>query len=251
MGEITGVILAAGRGSRLDEMTEARPKCLVELGARPLLDWQVSALHGGGVERVVVVAGYCREMIVTTGIDTLVNEDWDSTNMVASLMVALDHLGAPLIVSYSDIVYDPELVQLLVQSKHELAISYDLDWRDLWALRFENPLSDAETFRVDEDGRLLEIGGKTEHIEDIQGQFMGLIRIGPKAAGWIRDLLSEAPDLRERLDTTSLLMHLIRSGRPVYGVPTRGGWCEIDDQTDLAVAEKLLVQGRLGARIKV
>jgi len=243
---MTGLILAAGRGSRLGAMTAMRPKCLVELAGRPLLDWQIAALRNGGVERVVVVTGYRHELIDARGVDTVFNSAWDSTNMVSSLMVGVEKAGVPVIVSYSDIIYDSGLVRRLTEAGHALAISYDLDWRTLWERRFEDPLSDAETFRVDQDDRILEIGGKTKRAEDIQGQFMGLMRIGPAAVEWIRTLLSREPDLIGVLDTTGLLMRLIREGHPVYGVPTRGGWCEIDDQSDLAVAETLFASGQLG-----
>ena len=63
----------------------------------------------------------------------------------------------------------------LATATGDLVIAYDLGWRRLWTRRFNNPLSDAETFRVSLSGRLLEIGGKTDQIEAIQGQYTGLL----------------------------------------------------------------------------
>jgi len=243
----TGVILAAGRGSRLAGFTENRPKCLVELGGRSLLHWQTEALATAGVDPICIVTGYRREMIEATGYRSIVNPDWSESNMVASLLCATERLSPPLVVSYSDIVYSSTLVRRLVESPHDLAITYDREWKSLWAKRFRDPLSDAETFRIDDDARVREIGGKAGDIAEIQGQFMGLMKLSETAIGWITDLVASSEGARNRLDSTAMLMGLIDSDKPVYGVPTRGGWCEVDDPEDLAVAEQMLGEGLLGA----
>ncbi len=193
----------------------------------------------------VAVTGYRREMIEARGVETITNEAWDRANMVGSLLCAMERIDPPYIVSYSDIVYDVPPVRRLIDCPHDLAITYDTDWRELWERRFEDALADAETFRIDIDGRVTEIGGKAARASDIEGQFMGLIRISRKAASWINDLVKDSPELRSTLDSTGLLMRLIEKGHPVHGVKTRGGWCEIDDQKDLAVAESLFAEGRL------
>ena len=162
------LILAAGRGSRLKHLGSDRPKCLVELGGTPLIARQIAALRRGGVEEIGVVRGYRAEMIDFPGVAYFVNERWAETNMVMSLATAADWLrSGPVIVGYGDIFYRSELVRGLAGASGLLVITYDRAWRRLWSRRFADPLADAETFRTDAAGQLLEIGRKTTRIEDI------------------------------------------------------------------------------------
>ena len=62
------IILAAGRGSRMKNMTDERPKCLVELGGKPLLEYQLTALRQAGINEIAVVTGYRRELLVGYGL---------------------------------------------------------------------------------------------------------------------------------------------------------------------------------------
>ncbi|MGA0584931.1 MAG: hypothetical protein ACO2ER_13635, partial [Castellaniella sp.] len=141
----------------------------------------------------------------------------------------------PCIISYSDIFYEPKAVSLLMASRSDLAITYDPDWLEIWRKRFADPLSDAETFRLNADGTLAEIGNKADSTQAIQGQYMGLLRIGP--AGWaeisrIREALPDAA--RDGMHMTGTLQAIIQAERmPVDAVPYRGTWGEIDNETDL------------------
>ena len=93
------LILAAGRGSRLGAMTDQRPKCLVELDRRPLLQWQVAALKAGRIDDVTVITGYRRESIEALGYPTQNNPNWDKTNMVGTLWSARQLIDQPTIMS--------------------------------------------------------------------------------------------------------------------------------------------------------
>ena len=98
------VILAAGRGSRMGAFGEARPKCLIELAGKALLDRQLAALSAGGVSELGIVRGYRAEMLARPGLVCFENPRWAETNMVMSLAAAEAWLRtAPLIVSYADI----------------------------------------------------------------------------------------------------------------------------------------------------
>lgn len=243
-----GIILAAGRGSRLGAITDERPKCLTELLGRPLLAWQLDALRAGGVEGLTVVGGYRKERLEGGSYALLENPRWSETNMVGTLACAAEVLrSGPTVVSYSDIVYHPDHVRALLAAEGDLAISYDQRWAELWQDRFEDALSDAESFMV-RAGRVVEIGNRARSLEEIQGQYMGLLRFTP--AGWARAedfLASLAPAERDRLDMTSLLRRLLQARMRITAVPVEGRWCEVDNETDLRLYERRLAEAQARA----
>jgi L-glutamine-phosphate cytidylyltransferase len=242
------LILAAGRGSRMGAVGDNRPKCLVELGGRPLLDRQLAALRRGGATEVGIVRGYRAEMLSDTGLTFFENRQWAETNMVMSLAAAAAWLRTgPVIVSYADIFYRSDLIRALAAAPGELVISYDRHWRSLWTRRFADPLADAETFRLGPKGELLEIGAKTTRIEDIEGQYMGLLKFTPTAWAVIESLLAEldAPT-RNRLDMTGLLRRLLAQRR--LTISTHGTdeqWGEIDNPGDAELYERMISAGEM------
>ncbi len=240
-----GIILAAGRGSRMGTLTDNQPKCLSELAGRSLLDWQLAALGASGIEKIVVVRGYYREALSGPGYEVRDNDRWAESNMVVTLTAADDVLcHEDCLVSYSDIVYHPDAVSALVAAPHDIAIAYDRQWRALWQGRFDDPLADAETFRH-RDGRLVEIGARTKDAEEIQGQYMGLLKFTP--AGWQRvsELLAELEDAeRDRLDMTALLSRLLAADTTIGVVAVEGAWCEVDSESDLGFYQAKIDAGQ-------
>lgn len=229
------IILAAGRGSRMQGMTDDRPKCLVEFRGKPLVQHQIDALRAGGVSDIGIVCGYKQELLTAFGDQHFINSAWASTNMVSSLACAQSWLqNEACIVSYSDIFYDAEAVRSLIGSDWPLAITYDPNWLSVWQNRFADPLSDAETFQLSHDNRVTEIGNRPKTIDEVQGQYMGLLRISPTSWQNIEALRAELDrQTRDRLDMTGLLSRLIQRGYPVYGIPYLGEWGEIDNESDL------------------
>jgi choline kinase len=242
------VILAAGRGSRMRHLGDEQPKCLVQLDGRPLIERQVAALRGGGIEQIGVVRGYRADLLDFPGLSYFNNERWAHTNMVASLAAAAEWLrDGPVIVSYADIFYRAGLVRGLAAAAGSLVIAYDRMWRGLWTQRFADPLADAETFRLDATGRLLEIGGKTTRIEEIQGQYMGLLKFTPAAWGVVESLLGTLDAAtRDRLDMTGLLRRLLVTDLVRIGTfGTDGQWGEIDNPGDVELYQAMLARGEL------
>ena len=248
------IILAAGEGTRLRPHTLDRPKCLVPLAGRPLLLWQADALRRAGVDDITVVTGYRAEQVVALGFAAVHNDRFRETNMVASLMCARALLDGSddVAICYGDLVYEARHIEALAGCTAPLAMTVDRDWRNLWALRMADPLQDAETLRMNDDGDVVELGGKPSSYDEIEGQFMGLIGV---RAGFARELVRAYDALdpagrydgrdRDNMYMTAFLQHLIDHVTPVAAVVVDGGWLQVDTTLDLETYESLHDQGRL------
>ncbi len=236
------MILAAGRGSRMGNLTEVKPKCLTELAGKALLDWQLEALESAGIQDCAVVTGYRAELLERSGLKSFYNPRWQETNMVMSLATASDWLStADCLISYGDIVYSADTVSALKQADGDLVLAANTGWLRLWLARFAEPLSDAESFMTDPQGHLLDIGRRVTDYAEVQGQYMGLLKITP--AGWTKihsHLESLSPDICDKLDMTSLLRQLLAKGVQISTVNVDGGWLEIDSPEDLAAMQEVI-----------
>lgn len=245
------IILAAGRGSRMGELTSDGPKCLVPLAGRPLLEWQCAALRAGGVTEIAAVSGYRQESLLGRGLTRLFeNPRWAESNMVTSLSCAAAWLrDGPVLISYSDIFYPAELVRALrAVTGPSITLAYDPFWRDLWDRRFPDPLSDAETFRIGPDGCLLDIGRTPSGYEEVEGQYMGLFRMTPEGWQAIEALRATLPpDQQDRMHMTGTLSALLGRGEVIRTVPVAapGVWGEVDSATDRSVYEQGIAAGWL------
>lgn len=242
----TAIILAAGRGSRIGTLTEAQPKCLIELGGSTLLSWQIAACRAIGIETIIVVRGYRADCLGPDGkygeaFEVIDNRRWAETNMVASLACAAAHLkSGPCIVSYGDIAYHPKHLAALSRSDGEIAIVSDRQWWELWQERFVDPLQDAETFVAEADV-LSDIGRRADSVDQIKGQYMGLLKFTPRGWRQVEGLLDQlAPAARNALDMTSLLRALLECGSTIKVTPVDGCWVEVDQPEDWQLYQQRL-----------
>src|SRR4029079_2764055 len=183
------IVLAAGEGTRLRPHTLDRPKCLVPLAGRPLLAWQADALRRGRVGDITVVTGYRADQVAALGFATVHNDRFRETNMVASAMSAraLFDGSDDVAICYGDLVYEARHIEALAACTAPIAVTVDRDWRNLWALRMSDPLQDAETLRIDDNGDVRELGRKPSSYDEIEGQYMGLIGVRAAFAGELVD----------------------------------------------------------------
>jgi len=203
-----------------------------------LIDWQLEALNFAGIENknIAIVTGYKNILLDKYNIKQFHNAEWASTNMVFSLTHAKEWLDLDnCIISYSDILYKYTAITSLMENTDQLAITYDKNWLRLWGKRFLNPLDDAESFQLNPDGTLKNIGDPVPSVKNIEGQYMGLLKITP--TGWrnvARVLDSMELDLYKNLSMTSLLKNLIYNKvLKIKALPYDDYWGEIDSESDL------------------
>ena len=170
------------------------------------------------------------------------NAQWATSNMVSSLLCADSLLYQhETIVSYGDIVYRSAIVKKLIADLCPLSITYDRLWLDLWKLRFDDPLDDAERFQH-QDHYLQAIGDKVSSLDEIDGQYMGLIKICPQSWQHIKHyLLALPPAELQAKDMTTLLNDILKQGNAVKIVAIEGGWAEVDNPSDISCYEQQLV----------
>jgi choline kinase len=249
------LILAAGQGTRLRPITNDRPKCLVPLVGRPLLERQVETLNKVGVTDIHIATGYRADQIESLGFNTSINTRFDQTNMVESLFSAIDFIRdckEDLIIGYGDIVYQLNNLQALLSCDDEMSLMIDKEWRALWSLRLENPLEDAETLVMDNEGYVTELGKKPDSYEKIQGQYTGLIKVrNDKIPAFVnfyerlnRDGNYDGKDFYN-MYMTSFIQMMINDGWKVKAAIVEGGWLEVDSVDDLECYEKLHKNGQL------
>ncbi len=252
------IILAAGQGTRLRPLTDNCPKCMVEVNGKSMIERQLDTMYRCGIkpEDITVICGYRNDVLQNkfqgTGIHFVVNKEFETTNMVCSLMCARELMEKEedIIVSYGDIIYSEEVFRNILQAQDDISVIVDDGWYEYWSERCENPLDDAETLMFDEDSFLTEIGQKTTDLSKVQSQYIGLMRFRGAGLKAVLDISNEAKERSEKgmslwrtdrnyskMYMTDLLQGLIDEAYRLRAVHINRGWFEIDDCEDLKVVE--------------
>ena len=234
------ILLVAGEGKRLRPYTLDRPKCMVEIDGISLIDRQLSVLRAEGLDNIVMVGGYKSEMLKREGVKLKLNPRYYETNMVWTMFCAEEELEGGVIVSYGDIVYSTGILQALLKSKADIAVTIDKEWENYWKERNENPLNDAETLKLRDDGTISAIGQKPKSLSEIEGQYMGLMKFSAEGIKQIKQIFNTAVKTGgllgkpvENSYMTDLLQAVIDTDSLVTAVPVHGEWVEVDNANDM------------------
>lgn len=246
------IILAAGKGERLRPLTENTPKCMVDFFGKSLLERQIDIFNKCGISDIIVVTGYCDDKIKLANITKIKNERFMTTNMVESLFTAKEKFDDSIIISYGDIIFESEIIQNLINSVHDISVIIDKNWKKLWKVRFDNPLDDAESLILDKNGLILDIGQKVTNIDDIQGQFIGLMKFQNDGIKNIKEFYLKMKKISsldsnplnsnlpfEKSYMTDFLQGLIHNDHKLNAIITKNGWLEIDSLKDYNLYKKM------------
>ena len=230
------VILAAGRGRRLQAMTRHCPKCLLEIGGKPLLYRYFDSLLPLGVTRICVVVGYKQESIreavasYPSGVDVafLVNKDYERGS-IGSLWAARAALDDDVVIMDADVLYHPAVLERLVASAHPNALLMD-----------ETVSQQTEECMVAmRKGRVVALSKHVPAEHDLVGEGVGFLRVERAAVPrLLRSVETRVQQGLLDMEYEDALEDFFREV-PV-GVEKVGGlpWIEIDFPEDLERAER-------------
>ena len=161
-----------------------------------------------------------------------------------------------------DIIYEKNTLQKLIESEQKIGVVIDKKWEMYWNKRFENPLDDVESLKIDTKGNIIEIGQKTNNLNEIQGQYIGLMKFNSE---WTKKLLDFYQRCREKSEKggnplnpkiefkksyfTDLLQGLVTDGNELKPIFVNGGWLEFDTIDDFELYEKMIENNSLGELI--
>ncbi len=249
---VKAVILAAGFDERLMPLVSDRPKAMLDVKGKSILERQVDALQQNGVRQIAVVRGYKKEQIALPNVRYYDNDAFEESGEIESLLRAGAELSGTVIVMYGDILFDRAIVERLLQSPDDITIVCDRSWPDTRAGReasgadlvVETPtprrhhrfLADEQVVRVAEIGAALDPVSAT-------AEFIGMAKLSPRGCQTLgevyRELLARGTDVAvheaaslRTAKLTDLLQEVIRRGHPIASVGIYQGWLEVDTFDD-------------------
>lgn len=233
------VILAAGAGSRLRPITSNKPKCLVRVAGRPILDYQIKAYASAGVKDILIVAGYQAEKVreycknvKDVNIKIIENTAYEITENMYSLYLAMNQVGQQsFILSNGDVVFDAEIAYQVINNECGDVIVVDVGAYSEESMKVT----------VDEYGYINDISKKIP-ADKAFGSSIDVYKFSADSARIlferIRKIIEEENNLKDWTEVAlqRLLSSNILKMRPFDTLKKR--WIEIDDYEDLILAEK-------------
>ena len=256
------LILAAGMGKRLKELTQNNTKCMVKVGGVTLIDRMLHQIEKQNVSRIVIVVGYeGRKLIdyistldIKTPIEYVENPIYDKTNNIYSLALAKDWLcKEDTLLFESDLIFEDSVLDLLVN-----------DPRDTLALvdKFESWM-DGTCVKLSKDDRITSFVQKKEFRFEDKDEYFKTVNISKFSKDFSEKYYVPFLDAYEKALGENQYYEEVLKVITILDVPRIRArrlegqlWYEIDDAQDLDIAESLfagtpdeqaaLIQGRYG-----
>ena len=240
---IKALIIAAGLGSRLKKHTENLPKCMLDFGGKTLLQRQLEAYNKNNITDISLIRGYKKEKINYKGLRYFENKDYKNNNILNSIFYAEKIINGNIIISYSDILFDPTVVQRTIKSNHDISVVVDIDWRGYYVGRKDHPISEAENVIFNSNNEVEKIGKINTGNEEVHGEFIGMIKLSNRGAEIFKEHFHrlkktywnkpfQRAKIFQKAYLTDFIQELVDIGIKVHCVIIESGWKEIDTVED-------------------
>lgn len=239
------IILAAGMGSRMGDLTKDEPKCFLKVNGKTLIERLINQLRIIGLKDISIVTGYKAEKFKFNDINFFNNKEFKTSNMVYSLMKAKKKLNDETLIIYSDIIISNKILKKMISKryKNKLAVAVDINWKKYWAFRFKNINQDLESLHMNNKKEITELGKELKNAKDIDGRFIGVIRFSKNVNKTFLKIWNKEKNKNKKnwgisgrslkkAYMTDLLNKFIKLKIKCDAVLFKNGWYEFDNKKD-------------------
>lgn len=228
------VILAAGNGSRMGALTSDRPKPMLPVGRRTLIERAIAALECAGIRDITVVAGY-QQHVLRAHLDGRVrfveNPHYRETNSLYSLWLAAAHLTGGAVILNSDVLFPFAMLDRLLRAPLADALLYD-----------RGSVLDPETMKVKLHGPLVIGMSKDFPVDEADGENVGIVKVGAEGARALMAILDRLVIGGAHTAWAPQAFAELARRRPLGAIDVAGlPWTEIDTPDDLERARLQVV----------
>lgn len=233
------IVLASGVGRRLKSINKSRPKCLLEVQKKPILEHTSKIFKY--FKNIYIVGGYKFSLLKkykNKNVKLIYNKDFQKTNMVESLFKAKKKIKKDLIIVYADIIFDPKIIQSL-KSKKNNVLPLKKNWLDIWKLRMKRKeiKKDAEDVIFNKQ-KIVSIGGKIKKFP--QAQYMGIIKL--KKKDFYKSMKFYKKLNNKKIDMTNFINLSIKNKILTFNyLLTKKFWYEFDTPEDVKNFKKFKI----------
>jgi choline kinase len=236
------IILSAGQGRRLMPLTANRPKCLIPLSGRPLLEWQLRNLAAAGIDEAVIVTGFGVDQVEAAlmtmqlgdiSVSTLHNPFFALADNLGSCWAARDEMEGDVLILNGDTLFDSEIASRLANHQPTAPITVTIDRKHVY---------DSDDMKVQVDGDRLVAIAKTLEPDAVDGESIGFLRLTAAGSALFRDAVEKAMRRPEGLKQwyLSVIDQLAKSQGQVGVMSIEGlPWGEMDFPADVKRNERI------------
>ncbi len=233
---VNAIILAASQGN-LGEITREIPKTLVKIGGKTILESQIETFNQIGIKEITVIRGFGKNKIPALNIETIDNDDYQSTTELYSLYLALKDIKQNTIVSYGDLIFKSYILNDLLNDANDITIVVDADFEE------NSNYHDYVTTNQPYSKRNFLINTTLRAIapdlpkDAINGEFIGIFKTNETGGVILRSVIEKLATRSDfkKLRMKDLFTEILKS-HPVTVKFIKGSWLDINDIVDLQKA---------------
>jgi choline kinase len=226
------IIMAAGRATRMLPLTKDKPKCILEIKGKKILQHQIDVLKKCGVKNIVVITGHEAEKIEKEygkELNYVFNPFYNVSGMLITLWTARNELDDDILLMYSDILFNEKIIKKILDCEGDIALAVDTSTVD----------KEAEKVII-ENGLILEISKTNFDVKQADAEYIGLAKFSKKGAKILIKEMERA--VRKNINTYFIetIKNIINKNIKIMACDITGEkWIDIDFPEDLERAKNL------------